>query len=76
MSGGGKRSVGPPMSKFWSDLQIPDEQTSVSDKRVYEPLCLCTPIPIRRDLKVTERVPFGTEPSFGLRANKNPQRQG
>ena len=68
MSGGGRRSVGPPMSKFCSDLQIHGERMSGSDKHVYEPLCLCTPVPIRRDSEVTKCIPLSAEPLFGLQA--------
>jgi len=71
MSGGGRRSAGPPMSKFCNDLQTSGERTSTSDKDVYEPLGLCAPVPIRRDLEVAERILLGSEFLLGLEAKKH-----
>ena len=70
MSGGGRRSVGPPMSKFWSDLKTFDERTGVSDKDVHRPLGLCAPVSIRRNLEVTKRILLGSELVFGLEPKK------
>jgi len=75
MSGGGRRSAGPPMSKFCSDLEISGEQTGPADKGVYKPLGLRAPVPIRRDLEVTKRVLLGSEFLLGLEAKKNIQQQ-
>ena len=71
MSGGGRRSAGPPMSKFCSDLQISGERTSTSDKGVYEPLGLRAPVPIRWDLEVTKCILLGSEFLLGLEVKKH-----
>jgi hypothetical protein len=71
MSGGGRRSVGPPMSKFWSDLQASGEQMSTRDKGLHAPLGLCTPVPVRRYLQVTKRILLSSELLLGLEPNKH-----
>lgn len=71
MSGGGRRSVGPPMSKFWSDLPIFGEQIGVSDKGAHGPLGLRTPVSVPRNLEVAKRVLLGSELLFGLKARKH-----
>lgn len=71
MSGGGRRSVGPPMSKFWSDLQVSGEQISTRDKGLHAPLGLCTPVSIRRYLQFTKRILLSSELLFGLEPNKH-----
>lgn len=43
------------MSKFWSELELDEWETRESG-RGYMPLCLCTPVAIRGDLEVAERV--------------------
>jgi len=70
MSGGGRHSVGPPVSKFCSDLEISGEWTSGSDKDFHESLGLCAPVPIRRDLEVTKCILLGSELLFGLETKK------
>lgn len=70
MSGGGRRSVGPPISKFWSDLWTPGEQMHVSDREIYGPLSLGTPVPIRWDLEVTKRIPLGAELLLSLQVKR------
>ena len=70
MSGGGKRSVGPPISKFCSDLYVSGERTSTSDKDACEPLSLCAPVPIRWDPEVAKRILLSSELLLRLEAKK------